>query len=279
MALNQATLEQLFVVIKLKLTILSPTFCYFCHKSMYINEDDLVLVAPVSGNILDNYLAEGYYRYRQQLFTTFYIEYLGTLHDVFWLRTDVSSVKLSSSYNKILRQNKSFCYTITPLQITPEMEDLFALYREYVSFEHAQSIYDNLYGDSPNNIFESFVIKVYDGDMLIAFGCFDKGEKSIAGILNAYHPNYKKYSLGKFLILLKLQFCIKNNITYYYTGYIGIGLKHFDYKTFPDENAVQVLLHEPAIWIPYNKVGKKGLEEYGLLAQIWQANESQDDLE
>ena len=115
---------------------------------MYINEADLVLIAPVSGSILDNYLAKGFYRYRQVLFTTFYIEYLGTLYDVFWLRTDVTSVKAGSAFNKILRQNKSFTYTITRLQITPEMENLFALYREYVPFEHAQSIHDNLYGDS-----------------------------------------------------------------------------------------------------------------------------------
>ena len=235
---------------------------------MYINEADLVLIAPVSGSILDNYLAKGFYRYRQVLFTTFYIEYLGTLYDVFWLRTDVTSVKAGSAFNKILRQNKSFTYTITRLQITPEMENLFALYRKYVPFEHAQSIHDNLYGDSTNNIFESYVIKVFDGNMLIAFGCFDKGEKSIAGILNGYHPNYKKYSLGKYLILLKLKYCIQNKITYYYTGYIGIGLNYFDYKVFPDENAIQVLLHEPPTWVPYNKLGKSGLEGLGLLAHI-----------
>lgn len=248
-------------------------------QSMYINEDDLVLAAPVAGNLLDDYLAKGFYRYRQLLFTTFYIDYYGVLHDVFWLRTDVTAIKFSASANKILKQNKKFSYTVSPLQITEEMETLFALYREYVAFEHASSVHDNLFGDSENNIFESYVIKVYDGDTLIAFGCFDKGEKSIAGILNAYHPNYKKYSLGKFLILLKLQYCINHNIGYYYTGYIGIGLHHFDYKIFPDENAVQVLLHEPAVWIPYNKVGKKGLEEFGLLAHIWQANETQEDVE
>ena len=171
---------------------------------MYINEDDLVLLAPVAGGLLDDYLAKGFYRYRQLLFTTFYIEYQAILHDVFWLRTHVPSIKLSSSAQKLLKQNKRFSYTISHLQITEEMEALFALYREHVTFEHAQSVHDNLFGDSPNNIFESYVIKVYDGDILIALGCFDKGEKSIAGILNAYHPNYKKYSLGKFLILLKL---------------------------------------------------------------------------
>lgn len=246
---------------------------------MYINEDDLVLVAPVAGHLLDDYLAQGYYRYRQLLFTTFYIEYEGMLHDVFWLRTHVPSIKLSGSANQVLKQNKSFTYTITPLQITPDMEDLFALYRKHVSFEHAQTVHDNLFGESQNNIFESYVIKVFDGEQLIAFGCFDKGEKSIAGILNAYHPNYKKYSLGKYLILLKLQYCIHHQITYYYTGYIGIGLHYFDYKVFPNEASIQVLLHEPPIWVPYNKLGKSGLEEFGLLAHIWQANETKDEIE
>ena len=111
---------------------------------MYINEDDLALVAPVTGSLLDDYLAKGFYRYRQLLFTTFYIEYHGMLHDVFWLRTHVPNIILSSSAQKILKQNKRFSYTISPLQITEEMEELFALYREYVTFEHAQSVHDNL---------------------------------------------------------------------------------------------------------------------------------------
>lgn len=240
----------------------------FVQITMYIHEEELIAVAPVTGELLDAFLANGFYRYGQLLFTTNYIEYSNTWHDVFWLRTHLPSVKLSNSAQKISKLNKSFRYTISPLEITSEMEELFSLYRNHVSFDHADSIHANLYGQSTNNFFNSYVIKVYDGDLLIAFGCFDKGLKSIAGIINAYHPSYKKYSLGKYLILLKLNYCTAHNITYYYTGYIGIGLPYFDYKVFPDQNAIEVFLPENKIWDNYNKYGKEGLAPLGELTRF-----------
>lgn len=236
---------------------------------MYINEERLSAIAPLTGKVLDAYLDNGFYRYGQLLFTTNYIDYSNNWHDVFWIRTHIPSVTLSNSAQKILKQNKPFRYTITSLIITPEMEELFSLYRNHVSFDHADSIHANLFGQSTNNFFNSYVIKVYDGDLLIAFGCFDSGEKSIAGIINAYHPNYKKCSLGKYLILLKLNYCKAHNITYYYTGYIAIGLNHFDYKIFPDESAVEVFLTDTLTWDNYNKYGKEGLAPLGELARFF----------
>ena len=86
------------------------------------------------------------------------------------------------------------------------------------------------------------MIKIRDKNKLIAVGYFDKGFKSIAGIMNIYHPEYNMYSLGKFLMLQKLQYAQSHNMNFYYTGYISTQSTRFDYKTFPDQNAVEVLL-------------------------------------
>lgn len=43
----------------------------------------------------------------------------------------------------------------------------------------------------------------------------DKGANAIAGILNFYHPDYKKFSLGKYLILQKIEFARANRFLYY----------------------------------------------------------------
>ena len=52
------------------------------------------------------------------------------------------------------------------------------------------------------------MVQVRDGDKLIAVGYFDKGKTAIAGILNMYHPDYKQYSPGKFLMLKKLEYAL-----------------------------------------------------------------------
>ena len=91
---------------------------------------------------------------------------------------------------------------------------------------------------------------------------FDVGEKCIAGILNFYNPAYIKYSLGKYLMLKKLDFARDNNFDFYYTGYISTETNKFDYKIFPDENAMQVFLPVQKQWLPYQQLGKQKLAEY-----------------
>jgi arginyl-tRNA--protein-N-Asp/Glu arginylyltransferase len=105
-------------------------------------------------------------------------------------------------------------------------------------------------------------VQVRDQDQLIAAGYFDKGSESIAGIMNIYHPEYNKYSLGKLLMLQKLQYALSQNKSFYYTGYISTGSTRFDYKTFPDPTAVEVLLPDKQEWQPYHLLSKAFLAEY-----------------
>jgi arginine-tRNA-protein transferase len=105
-------------------------------------------------------------------------------------------------------------------------------------------------------------VQVRDKDQLIATGYFDKGQQSIAGIMNIYHPDFQSYGLGKFLILQKLQYAALHSLPYYYTGYISPSSSRFDYKTFPDANAVEVLLPDKKQWVPYEGLGKSFLGDY-----------------
>lgn len=234
---------------------------------MVISEEELRNGHLPTGDQLDEYLAHGYYRMRQFMFTTFYIEYEEHLHDVFWLRTLVRRVKLAQVGKKLFKQNKLFTHQIKSFAITAEHEELFSRYREHVSFVHTATVHENLLGEAAteNTIFNTKLIEVRDGEKLIAFGYFDKGENAIMGLLNVYDPSYKKHSLGKFLILLKLAYCQQQQLEFYYTGYIALGLHHFDYKTYPDEDAVEVLIHSTQTWLPFNEFGKPGLEPFGLL--------------
>jgi arginine-tRNA-protein transferase len=215
---------------------------------------------------LDQMLAAGYYRMQHFMFTTndTCIDTSETIIPVFWLRTLVNRCSLTNSANTILKKCSRFSLSVQPAYVDDEIESLYDLYKEHVLFSVSPSCTDYLHMDVLPNPFESMMIQVRDKNTLIGTGYFDKGEQSIAGIMNIYHPHYKSFSLGKFLILQKLEYALSKQVAHYYTGYISPGSTRFDYKTFPDPAAVEVLLPDLQLWVPYKDLGKDFLAEYYL---------------
>ena len=70
------------------------------------------------------------------------------------------------------------------------------------------------------SIFDTWVVDVRADGQLIAAGIFDQGTRSLAGIVNFYDPDFRKYSLGKYLMLCKLNYAQRQNLAYYYPGYL-----------------------------------------------------------
>ncbi|MCU0422593.1 MAG: arginyl-tRNA--protein transferase [Bacteroidia bacterium] len=228
---------------------------------MFIDETTLQNLAPINTEKLDRLLENGYYRTRQFMFTTDAIFYETDYYPVFWLRTRVSDVVLNRTAKKINKLNSRFSYAVKPGNVTSEQEDLFKLYKTHIAFEHSNSVYENLYGEHEKSIFETSVIEVRDEGKLIACGFFDNGKESIMGLINFYHPDYKKFSPGKNLMLQKLNLATQWGKKYYYTGYIALGLNHFDYKTFPDDMAVDVFMWDTQTWELFGDKGKQMLEK------------------
>ncbi len=211
--------------------------------------------------ILDSCLAKGFYRMQQQVFTTNIIFQEDEIMPVFWLRTPLNKIRISSSIKEILRKNKNFDIGIENFKNDDEIESLFALYKSGIDFETSNTVASYLFDQTDSNIFESIAIKIRDKGELIAIGIFDKGRHSLAGIMNFYHPDYKKYSLGKFLMIQKMIYGLENNFEFYYTGYISTGTSKFDYKIFPNEEAMEIWHPFEMKWYPYQLLTKEVLAE------------------
>ena len=211
--------------------------------------------------ILDSCLAKGFYRMQQNVFTTNIIFQEDEIMPVFWLRTPLNKIRISSSIKEILRKNKNFDISIENFKNDDEIESLFALYKSGIDFETSNTVASYLFDQTDSNIFESVAIKIRDKGVLIAIGIFDKGRHSLAGIMNFYHPDYKKYSLGKFLMIQKMIYGLENNFEFYYTGYISTGTRKFDYKIFPNEEAMEIWHPFEMKWYPYQLLTKEVLTE------------------
>lgn len=200
---------------------------------------------------LDEYLARGWFRMGQVIFTTNYIVYEENLFPTHWLRYPVAAIRLSKTHQKIIKANRSFSVVVKKLVITQELKDLYQNYKSGVRFEAVESLKHFLMDGGSGDIYNSSVIEIRDQQQLIAAGIFDSGDNSIAGIINFYDPAYKKYSPGKYLILMKTLYAKEKGIAWYYPGYILEGNPQFDYKLFIGEPIAS--LYVPALdqWMPY----------------------------
>ena len=230
-------------------------------------QDQNFIIADEKGFIgseFDSYLAAGYYRMQHSLFTTNFtqIDILKPPLPVFWLRTPVKNIVENKTVMALRKKCSAFKTTYKKATITKDIEDLYGKYREHITFEAGETCDSYLHDIYFPNPFNAWMIEIHDDNTLIAVGYFDVGKKALAGILNFYHPDYKRYSLGKYLMLQKIDCALANDIEYYYTGYISTDTTKFDYKIFPDPNAIEVLLHREKLWVKYNLLGKDGLKTY-----------------
>jgi leucyl-tRNA---protein transferase len=200
---------------------------------------------------LDVYLAKGWFRMTDQLFTTDYIPFNERLHRVHWLRFVIDRLNYSREAKRLFKLAKNFSQEIVPFKIDDETTDLYDHFRSSRKLYLDTPLSENFTGRSGINPLDTRMIKVRDGDTLIACGYFDKGHTSIAGILNVYHPAYEKFSLGKQCMLLKMEYCRNNGIKYYYPGYIISGLARFDYKLFPCRDSAEIYDSGSGDWISF----------------------------
>jgi leucyl-tRNA---protein transferase len=230
----------------------------------------------LSGEELDVFLEMGWYRMGQSIFTTQFILLEEQIHRVFWLRYDLKRMTLSRWQQRLKKRNQQFNVSIKPLEITDELEELYDAYKTEIDFQPALSVHSRLYGDQPHNVFNTELIEVRDQGKLIAAGITDWGMKSIAGIMNFYHPAYKRYSLGKYLMVLKIEQAQSRNFQWYYPGYIVYRHAGFDYKLSVNQSAIEVLIPEMEVWQSY---AGTLIERYGVLVSYEQVKSQVEILE
>ncbi|MEO7535504.1 MAG: hypothetical protein ABIU30_16725 [Ferruginibacter sp.] len=207
-----------------------------------------VTLAPTE---LDSYLAQGWFRMRQTIFTTNFLHFSNQFYSVLWLRVALNGFVPCRKDRALRKLNAGFRTEIKKAAVTPAHEALYQLYKKAISFEVSMSLNDLLIGNEIYNRYDTHEVNVFDGDKIIAAGFFDLGEQSAAGISCIYHPDYKKYSLGKYLMFLKIDFCRQQQMEYFYPGYLVPGYPAFDYKADIGKDALEWFRFSTGEWLPY----------------------------
>lgn len=203
----------------------------------------------LSGQELDAYLERGWFRMGQTIFTTNFAHVKERMLSTIWLRVKLFEYECDAPHSKLLTRNARFTTRIQPADITEEKEELYARYRKGLSFAVSESLQHVLIGKEPvESSYTTYEVTVCDGGKLIACGFFDLGGNSAEGIISFYNPEYKKYSLGRFLIYSKIQHCKDIGLQYFYPGYFVPGNPYFDYKLKIAGAALQFLQLGSGLW-------------------------------
>ena len=220
------------------------------------------------GDSLDYVLADGYFRMGNDIFTTNEV-FVGNygksvIYDpVFWLRVNLKKAKETATTKRIRKKCAGFSFIIQEANITEEIEALYALYLASVNFDGYPSCEACIPAiNTAASVFDTYMIKIFDQDQLISVGFFDKGLKSLMSVLHFYHPDYKRYSLGKFLMLITKDFAQDAKMDFVYPGYFTIDGTKMDYKIFPQIEAIEVFLSKDKAWVPLENYSKLQLEDY-----------------
>jgi len=202
----------------------------------------------------------------QRIFTTNFVHFKDQIYSTVWLRILLNEYTADNTQTKLFKRNASFRTTIKPLEITEEKEELYKRYKQSLPFQPSDSIHQLLMGRSSSpSIFNSLEVNVHDGDKLIACGFFDLGETSAMGISSVYDPDYKKYSLGKYLIYSKIKYCQNLRLSYFYPGYFVPGYSYFDYKLTIGTLALEFLQLRSQQWLRINRFSNDDDIPYGTM--------------
>lgn len=205
---------------------------------------------------LDHYLELGWFRMGQAIFTTNFLNFKDQYYSAVWIRVTLEEFSMDRTFRRLSKLNAGFKKEIKKAELTARQEQLFKKYKGQTNFQAATSLKQLMYGKSDRQIFTTYEINIYDGDELIASGFFDLGASSAAGITCFYDPAYRKYSLGKFLIYLKMEYCREKGFRFFYPGYFVPGYSFFDYKLSIGKPAIQFLEFSSSQW--------KRIEEFSI---------------
>lgn len=202
---------------------------------------------------LDAFLAAGWFRMRQSVFTCRFVLEGGDLHSAVWIRTSLPGYRFKKSLRRVLSRNdRRFDVTVGPLTLDPEKEELYQRYRENFDGDLAPTLLDGLYDDDQRDIFDTWQTEVREDGRLVAFSVFDRGYRAIESIMGIWDPEYRRESLGLYTMLLEVRYGRDAGFDVFYPGYVAPGCAAFDYKLRLD--GVEFLDPDGGGWRPIDEM-------------------------
>jgi len=182
--------------------------------------------------LMDKLLSLGYFRSGKSMFHSPVTFIDGIANSTIRTRQTLAIHQLSKSSRKLLaKNNRIFTHKLVPLDLDKEILELYDVYRtECFKGELNGELSEWLDGSLENELYNTQICKIYFEDKLVAASFVDLGLESMASIMGIYHPDFSKYSMGIYSMLVEVEYGKKMDLIYYYPGYILSASPRFEYK-------------------------------------------------
>lgn len=209
--------------------------------------------SPIAPEELDAYLSKGWRPAGQGIYTAEFLRADNEqIYGCIQLRLLLTGFTFKKRHRKLMSRNgKRFRITFEPA-VAPDLE-LEELNQRYLAL-HPEKTRDTLdhhvIGEHSIKTLDTHIIRVYDGDKLVAFSYFDLGRETAYTKAGIYDPEYASYSLGIYTMLLEINWLRDHGVKYYHPGYVSPRFPVFNYKMqFGDMEFFQL---STVSWLPYD---------------------------
>ncbi len=207
---------------------------------------------------LDAFLAAGWFRMRQAVFTCRFVLEGGDLHTAVWIRVPLDDYGFKKSLRRVLNRNdRIYDVEVGPLTLGAEKEALFQRYRAAFNGELAPTLLDALFDDDERDIFDTWQTEVRLDGRLVAFSVFDRGGAAVESIMGVWEPTMRAHGLGLYTMLLEVRHARDAGYDLYYPGYVAPGCEAFDYKLRLD--GIEYLDPDGGGWRPIGDLDPRAL--------------------
>jgi arginine-tRNA-protein transferase len=157
------------------------------------------------------------------------------LRTAVWIRLPARDPKLRRSTRRLANRNDArFTSAVARHQWSEEKEAVFQAYQAIAPGGQTPSIDRFLLGRHARDRFDTHEVTIRDGDRLVGFSLFDVGLTSAQSLIGCYLPDYARFGLGRYSLLLELRHLASRGGDYHYPGYILRDEPVMDYKLLCD---------------------------------------------
>lgn len=226
-------------------------------------------------DVLDDLLAQGWYRMRQAVFTCRYLLGRRGLYTAVWTRLPLRGhVPGKAQRRRMRRIEERFRVEVRPWQLTDEHALLYRRYRQHVGGDRSDELEEVLHDDSARDIFDSMEVRISEPDgRIVAFSVFDRGRRSLQSIVGVYDPELGRFGLGIATMLFEVRYGADHGYEYHYAGYVVPGVESFEYKR--EAGALEFYDPRAAAWRPMDELEVDRLPATRLWSALQQVS---DDL-
>ena len=188
---------------------------------------------PLAPEELDRYLTTGWRPTGQHVYIS---DFLRTeddeLHGCVQLRVPLADFTFKKRQRKLLNRNaQRFTYKIEPLYaIDEEIRRVNRAYLREHPEKSREDIEFQLFTTDGLRALDTWIVRIYEGRALVGFSLFDLGRKTLYSKAGVYDPEYRAHSLGRYTMLLEVDFAWEQGVTHYHPGYFSPTEPCFDYK-------------------------------------------------